>query len=185
MNFGKISTFTSGVLALASQKDNDLEIDFIQPAKKNNFENIIVLRNLSDATNYDHLLSTVSNMGFEVIISDCISEFIAAKASNNGILTIEVSNHFLQKIVRLSKKLPAKIFVDLKGPEVMIVNSGEKEFFKMSLRLDGSILFFKNSNSSFSLKFNRRFRNLNEVGMIFLSSHLVSLLIWADKYFLY
>jgi len=132
MNFGKISTFTSGVLALASQKDNDLEIDFIQPAKKNNFENIIVLRNLSDATNYDHLLSTVSNMGFEVIISDCISEFIAAKASNNGILTIEVSNHFLQKIVRLSKKLPAKIFVDLKGPEVMIVNSGEKEFFKMS-----------------------------------------------------
>ncbi|MFO7828529.1 MAG: hypothetical protein R6V23_07910 [Bacteroidales bacterium] len=132
MNFGKISTFTSGVLALASQKNNDLEIDFIQPAKKNNIENIIVLNNLSDTTNYDHLLSTVTNMGFEVIISDCISELFAAKASNNGILTIEVSKHFLQKIVRLSKKLSAKIFVDLKGQEVMIVNSGEKEFFKMS-----------------------------------------------------
>lgn len=132
MNFGKISTFTSGVLALANQKNHDLEIDFIQPALKNNVENIIVLNNCLHTTDYDQLLLTIFNMGFKVIISDCISELFAAKALNNGILAIEVSKDFLQKIVQLSKKLPAKIFVDLKGQEIMIVNSGEKEFFKMS-----------------------------------------------------
>ncbi len=132
MNFGKISTFTSGVLALANQRVNDLEIDFIQAAPKNNIENIIVLNINSDVPDYDYLLKTFFNMGFRVIISDTISELFAVKALNHGIIAIEVSNQFLDKIIRLSKKLPAKLFVDLKGQEIMIVNSGEKEFFKMS-----------------------------------------------------
>ena len=42
------------------------------------------------------------------------------------------NQNFLNKIMNFSKKSALKLFIDLKGQEVMIINSGEKEYFELS-----------------------------------------------------
>jgi 3-isopropylmalate/(R)-2-methylmalate dehydratase small subunit len=66
------------------------------------------------------------------VVSDVFTKTFSAKALNYGILTIEVSRDFLKDIINSGKEKYTKLFVDFKGQEVMIVNSGKKEFFQLS-----------------------------------------------------
>ncbi len=67
-----------------------------------------------------------------MIISNKFSSNFNAKAINQDILAIEVSRFFLDKIIEANKKSPVKLFIDLPGLELMIVDSGEKEYFELS-----------------------------------------------------
>lgn len=136
MSFSKVSTLTSGVLAIAKdvkkcdQETLDINIVKANPEHK---ENILVVDvDCNKVSNYDEIVKSIHDMGFGVVISDVFSDIFSVKAINYGILTIEVSNSFLNKVMDSSKDADTKLFVDFNGQEVMIINSGEKEFFKLS-----------------------------------------------------
>ncbi|MBU8893275.1 MAG: hypothetical protein KOO66_10885 [Bacteroidales bacterium] len=136
MSVSKVSTLTSGVLAIAKDvKKSDqetLDINIVKAAHGNK-ENILVVDvDCDKVSNYDQLVKSIHEMGFGVVISDVFTKIFSAKAINYGILTIEVSRNFLDKIMSASKVSAIKLFVDLKGQEVMIIDTGEKEYFEMS-----------------------------------------------------
>lgn len=136
MSISKVSTLTSGVVAIARNvNENDqemLDIKIIK-ASSDHHENILVVDVESEkVSNYDELVKSISDLGFGVVISNVFSEIFIATAISYGVVTIKVSTVFLEKIMNESKKLDVKLFIDLKGQEVMIIDSGEKEFFEMS-----------------------------------------------------
>ena len=132
----KTSTLTSGVLAIAKDvKKRDQEFLDIKIVRKgtDSKENILVVDVEGEkVSNYDELVKSIDDMGFGVVISDVFTKIFTAKALSYGILTIEVSRSFLKKIMNASQESAIKLFIDLKGQEVMIIDSGEKEYFKMS-----------------------------------------------------
>ena len=136
MSISKVSTLTSGVLAIAKDvKKSDqetLDINILK-AVPGNKENILVVDvDCNKVSNYDEIVKSIHDMGFRVVISDVFTDIFSAKAINYGLLTIEVSRNFLIKIMNSSKESAVKLFIDLKGQEVMIIDTGEKEFFEMS-----------------------------------------------------
>jgi len=136
MSLSKVYTLTSGVLAIAKDvKKSDQEMLDISIVKANpdRKENILVVDvDCNKVSNYDEIVKSISDMGFGVVISDVFSDIFKVKAVNYGILTVEVSSVFLNRIIELSKELNIKLFVDFKGQEVMIINSGEKEYFELN-----------------------------------------------------
>lgn len=136
MSISKVSTLTSGILAIANDlKKNDQETLDIKIVKEgsDNKENILVVDvESTKISNYDEVVKSIFDSGFGVVISDVFTEIFSAKAINYGILTIEVSRDFLHKIMTASKDTDVKLFIDVMGQEVMIIDSGEKEFFEIS-----------------------------------------------------
>ncbi len=136
MNISKPSTLTSGVIAIAKDvKNNNPEsLDIkIEKAGSEHKEKILVADVESDKiSNYDEIVKSIYNLGFGIVISDEFSKIFSAKALDYGILTVEVSRQFLEKIMYVIKKEELNLFIDLKGQELMIVNTGEKEFFELS-----------------------------------------------------
>ncbi len=136
MSISKVSTLTSGILAIAKDlKKNDqetLDIKIVKEGSENK-ENILVVDiESTKISNYDEVVKSIFDLGFGVVISDVFTEIFSAKAINYGILTIEVSRNFLQKIMNASKESDVKLFIDVMGQEVMIIDSGEKEYFEIS-----------------------------------------------------
>ena len=136
MSISKVSTLTSGVLAIAEDvkinTQETLDIKIVKSGPENKEKILVVDVESKKVSNYDEVVKSISDKGFGVVISDVFSEIFSAKAINHGILTIEVSKDFLHKILNKSKTEPIKLFVDFNGQEVMIVNSGEKEYFELS-----------------------------------------------------
>jgi len=137
MSLLKVSTLTSGVLAIARDvkkcDQETLDINIVKANPDNKKENILVVDvDCNKVSNYDQIVKSIHDMEFGVVISDVFTDIFSAKAVNYGILTIEVSTTFLNKIIEASKTSNIKLFIDIKGQEVMIIDSGEKEFFKIS-----------------------------------------------------
>jgi 3-isopropylmalate/(R)-2-methylmalate dehydratase small subunit len=136
MNISKASTLTSGIIAIARdvKKNNQESLDIkIVKACSEHKEKILVADVESEKiSNYDEVVKSIHDLGFGIVISDVFTDIFSAKALDYGILTVEVSRVFLEKILDVSKGIEVKLFIDLKGQELMIVNTGEKEFFEMS-----------------------------------------------------
>jgi len=137
MSLLKVSTLTSGVLAIAKDvkkcDQETLDINIVKVNPDNKEENILVVDvDCNKVSNYDQIVKSIHDMGFGVVISDVFTDIFKVKAVNYGILTIEVSSNFLNKIIESSKKSAIKLFVDFEGLEVMIINSGEKEYFELN-----------------------------------------------------
>ncbi|HRW63679.1 MAG TPA: hypothetical protein P5132_09335 [Bacteroidales bacterium] len=136
MTISKVSTLTSGILAVANNSLIDeketLQLELVNSGN-NNVENILVIgHNYNNSENYDELIESIYNMGFRVVISNSFTSLFSAKAIHYGILTIEVSRGFLNKIINAGNELSAKLFIDIEGREVMIINTGEKEYFEIN-----------------------------------------------------
>ncbi len=135
MSISKDTTLTSGVLAIATDvkrsEQESLDIKIVKAGPENKEKILVVDVAGEKVGNYDELVKSISDLGFRIVISDVFTDLFNAKAINYGILTIEVSSNFLEKIMHTNDP-EFKLFIDLKGQEVMIVNTGEKEFFELS-----------------------------------------------------
>jgi len=132
----KVSTLTSGVLAIAEdikkQEQESLDIKIVKAGADHKEKILVVDVESEKVTNYDHIVKSIHDKGFGVVISDEFTSTFSAKAINYGILTIEVTRDFLHEIINTGKQRKIKLFIDFKGQEVMIVNTGQKEFFELS-----------------------------------------------------
>lgn len=136
MSFLKVSTLTSGVLAIAKdikkceQESLDINIVKIDPTNK---ENILVVDvDCNKVSDYDQIVKSIRSAGFDVVISDFFTPIFTVKATNQGVIPISISTKFLSKIIDFSKQSELKLFIDFNGQELMIVNTGEKEFFTLN-----------------------------------------------------
>ena len=133
MNIGNYSTLTSNIVKL---KLADFEVEQFNARKilGSNSEKILVLENNSDVvSDYDFAVKAMFDAGYRIVISTGFPDVFSSKALNTGLFPIEVSLDFLNKIFSdFTIKSKTKLFVDIVGQEVMIVKTGEKEYFKLS-----------------------------------------------------
>lgn len=133
MSIDKYSTLTSGI---CKSKMEDFEVEHFnsRKIKTNNSDKILVLENTSNGvSDYDFAVQSMYNSGFRIVISSGFSELFCVKAMNIGLLPIEVTSTFFEKIItEFSIKQKLKLFIDTIGQEIMIVKTGEKEFFELT-----------------------------------------------------
>jgi len=132
----KVSTLTSGVLAIAEdvkkREQESLDIKIVKAGPDRQEKILVVDVESRKVSNYDEVVKSIYDNGFGVVISDEFTNTFSAKAINYGILTIEVTRDFLHQIINRGKEQKIKLFIDFNGQEVMIVNTGKKEFFELS-----------------------------------------------------
>ncbi|WP_185868989.1 3-isopropylmalate dehydratase small subunit [Blattabacterium cuenoti] len=112
------------------KKDGSLNEDFI--LNNPNFSGKILLsgRNFGCGSSREHAAWSIYDYGFKVVISSFFADIFKENALNNGLLTVEVSEYFLDKLFDIVNKNPLmKIKVDLINQKVMIVDTGEFEKF--------------------------------------------------------
>jgi len=133
MNIGNYSTLTSNIVKL---KLEDFEVEHFNARKimSSNSEKILVLENNSAVvSDYDFAVKAMFDAGYRIVISTDFPDVFSSKALNTGLFPIEVSQSFINKIItEFTIKSKIKLFVDIVGQEVMIVKTGEKEYFKLS-----------------------------------------------------
>ncbi|WP_185869571.1 3-isopropylmalate dehydratase small subunit [Blattabacterium cuenoti] len=99
-----------------------------------NFYGKILLtgRNFGCGSSREHAAWSIYDYGFRVVISSFFADIFKENAMNNGLLVVEVSNFFLQKLFNIVEKNPkTKIKVDLINQKVLIIKTKEFEKFNI------------------------------------------------------
>lgn len=90
-------------------------------------------KNFGCGSSREHAAWAIADYGFKVVVSSFFADIFKNNALNNGLLPVQVSDAFLQKIFAASNKnTTAKVRVDLTKQEIELVETGETETFDIS-----------------------------------------------------
>lgn len=113
---------------------------------KNNFENpnfilnnkdykgkiLIAGNNFGCGSSREHAAWAIADYGFKAVISSYFADIFKGNALNNGILPIQVSENFLQILLKTTSSKPnSLILIDLNEQTVTLKETGEFEKFEI------------------------------------------------------
>ncbi|HMJ45870.1 MAG TPA: 3-isopropylmalate dehydratase small subunit [Ferruginibacter sp.] len=104
--------------------------DFILNRKDYGGKILVAGKNFGCGSSREHAAWALLDYGFSVVISSFFADIFKGNSLNNGLLPVQVSELFLQKIFRLDKN--AMLHVDLENQTIKMVATGEKETFEIS-----------------------------------------------------
>ena len=84
-------------------------------------------KNFGCGSSREHAAWAILDYGFHVVVSSFFADIFKNNALNNGVLPVQVSEDFLQKIFKLESD--ATLTVNLENQEIIIDATGEKENF--------------------------------------------------------
>lgn len=115
------------------KKDGSLNTDFVMNDNKYSGEILVAGSNFGSGSSREHAAWAVAGAGFKVVVSSFFADIFKNNSLNNGILPVQVSKEFLQKIFDAVDADPkAKLKVDLEAQEILLVPTGEKETFEIN-----------------------------------------------------
>ncbi len=89
---------------------------------------LVAGKNFGCGSSREHAAWAITDYGFKVVVSSFFADIFKGNALNNGLLPVQVSEAFLQKIFKATGKLE----VDLENQTITILSSGAKENFDIS-----------------------------------------------------
>lgn len=90
-------------------------------------------KNFGCGSSREHAAWAISDYGFDVVVSSFFADIFKGNALNNGLLPVQVSEAFLQKIFSEVEKDPAtQIEVDLEQESIRILSTGDQEHFEIN-----------------------------------------------------
>lgn len=90
-------------------------------------------KNFGCGSSREHAAWAISDYGFDVVVSSFFADIFKGNALNNGLLPVQVSEHFLQKIFSEVEKDPTtQIEVDLEKESIRILSTGDQEQFEIN-----------------------------------------------------
>ena len=113
--------------------DNTLKADFIlnNPLYKGKF--LVGGKNFGSGSSREHAAWAIYDYGFRCVISSFFADIFKNNAINMGILPVQVSPEFLDKIFSVIEDNPAsELEVSLPDQMITIVATGEQEFFDIN-----------------------------------------------------
>ncbi len=114
-------------------KDNTLNSQFALNNKNYSGPILIAENNFGCGSSREHAAWALYDYGFRVIISSFFADIFKGNALNNGILPIQVSPKFLQKLLKTVENDPKTvIFVDLEAQNVILEKTGISEKFDIN-----------------------------------------------------
>jgi len=93
-------------------------------------EILVGAKNFGCGSSREHAAWSILDAGFRVVISSFFADIFKNNALNNGVLPVQVSEDFLQKIFALGSD--ATLTVDLESQTITIDQSGESETFDIN-----------------------------------------------------
>ncbi|HYW96701.1 MAG TPA: 3-isopropylmalate dehydratase small subunit [Bacteroidales bacterium] len=114
-------------------KNNRPKADFVLNDPSYSGEILVAGKNFGSGSSREHAAWSVHDYGFRVVVSSFFADIFKNNALNNGVLPVQVSEEFLEKIFKTIEEDPAAKFkVDLVNQEITIISSGEKEAFDIN-----------------------------------------------------
>ncbi len=90
-------------------------------------------KNFGSGSSREHAAWAIHDYGFKVVVSSFFADIFKNNALNNGLLPVQVSEKFLNRIFLEIEKDPAtEIKVDLENQAITLVASGESESFEIN-----------------------------------------------------
>jgi 3-isopropylmalate/(R)-2-methylmalate dehydratase small subunit len=114
-------------------KDGSAKEDF--PLNNNKYAGSIIVggKNFGSGSSREHAGWAIADYGFKVVVSSFFADIFKGNCLNLGILPVQVSEEFLQKIFDvIEKNNEAEFTVDLEAEEITINSSGDKESFEIN-----------------------------------------------------
>jgi 3-isopropylmalate/(R)-2-methylmalate dehydratase small subunit len=91
---------------------------------------LVAGKNFGCGSSREHAAWALGDYGFRVVVSSFFADIFRNNALNNGLLPVQVSEPFLQKLLSLDRL--STITVDLSDQSITIDATGEKENFAIN-----------------------------------------------------
>jgi 3-isopropylmalate/(R)-2-methylmalate dehydratase small subunit len=112
------------------ESNNQPKKDFILNNPDFSGKILVAARNFGCGSSREHAVWAIYDYGFKVVVSSFFADIFKNNSLNCGLLPVQVSEEFLQKIfIAINKNKDSEIKVDLENLTITIVASGESEKF--------------------------------------------------------
>jgi 3-isopropylmalate/(R)-2-methylmalate dehydratase small subunit len=91
---------------------------------------LVAGKNFGSGSSREHAAWAILDAGFRVVVSSFFADIFKSNALNNGVLPVQVTEEFLQKIFQQGKD--AVLTVDLPSQTITIDATGDKQTFEIS-----------------------------------------------------
>lgn len=110
--------------------NNQPKPDFILNQPEYSGEILVAGKNFGCGSSREHAAWSILDYGFRAVVSSFFADIFKNNALNNGVLPVQVTDDFLQKIFQLNKD--ATLTIDLQHQKVRIDATGEEETFDIN-----------------------------------------------------
>lgn len=114
-------------------KDGSPKAEF--PLNDAKYSGVVLVggKNFGCGSSREHAAWAIYDYGFRVVVSSFFADIFKNNAMNNGILPVQISESFLQKIFAETKKDPkTEVEVDLENQAITLCATGDKESFEIN-----------------------------------------------------
>ena len=93
-------------------------------------EILVAGKNFGCGSSREHAAWSILDAGFRIVVSSFFADIFKNNALNNGVLPVQVTDAFLQKIFQQDNK--AELTVDLEKQTITIHSTGEQEYIDIN-----------------------------------------------------
>jgi 3-isopropylmalate/(R)-2-methylmalate dehydratase small subunit len=113
--------------------DGSNKEDFVFNNPRYSGKILVAGKNFGCGSSREHAAWAIYDYGFKVVVSSFFADIFKGNALNNGLLPVQVSESFLDKIFQAIEKDPATTFnVDLVNQQFTINSTGDQTNFDIS-----------------------------------------------------
>ncbi|MGI8584625.1 MAG: 3-isopropylmalate dehydratase small subunit [Chitinophagaceae bacterium] len=91
---------------------------------------LVAGKNFGSGSSREHAAWALLDHGFTVVVSSFFADIFKGNSLNNGVIPVQVSDDFLQKIFRQDNQ--STLTVDLENQKIIIDNTGKEEIFEIN-----------------------------------------------------
>ncbi len=106
------------------------KVDFILNDPEYSGSILVAGKNFGCGSSREHAAWSIIDYGFNVVVSSFFADIFKNNALNNGLLPVQVSDNFLQKIFKL--KNGSTLSIDLEQQTITIDATADKEIFDIN-----------------------------------------------------
>jgi 3-isopropylmalate/(R)-2-methylmalate dehydratase small subunit len=111
-------------------KNDQPKPDFILNKPEYSGQILVAGKNFGCGSSREHAAWSILDYGFRAVVSSFFADIFKNNALNNGVLPVQVTDEFLQKIFRQDKD--ATLTIDLGNQKIRIDGTGEEETFDIN-----------------------------------------------------
>jgi 3-isopropylmalate/(R)-2-methylmalate dehydratase small subunit len=114
-------------------KNDEPISDFVLNQGINSGSILVAAKNFGSGSSREHAAWAIHDFGFKVVVSSFFADIFKGNALNNGLLPVQISGGFLEKVFEAIEKDPGtKLKVDLVNQEITLLETGDKEGFDIN-----------------------------------------------------
>ena len=110
--------------------DTNQKKDFVLNQSEYEGKILVAGKNFGCGSSREHAAWALLDHGFTVVVSSFFADIFKGNSLNNGVIPVQVSDEFLQKIFKQDNN--AILTVDLENQKIIIDNTGEEEIFEIN-----------------------------------------------------